>query len=269
MPQQTQITRHDCVEGWSVIGKWSGVRLGGLLDAVCLRPDARYVVFRCMDNDGSGNLYYESLDLHQARHPQALLGLRLNDAPLDPDHGAPVRLRVPTQLGLQERKVDRAHRSRREFCYHRRRTRRLLGRPGLRMVRGDLRRACIAACAVVIALTAASPAEPVAYGATGKASLDGFLSDVVTWKLTPSISLAIVENGKVVYAGARGSADLEKNVPATTQTRYPIGSIGSLFLAVAVMQLAAKANSSSTIGRTLFSRSAGLERDGAPTALAS
>ena len=104
MPQQRQITRHDCVEGWSVIGKWSGVRLGGLLDVVGLRNDARYVVFRCMDNDGSGNLYYESLDLHQARHPQALLALRLNDAPLDPDHGAPVRLRVPTQLGYKSAK---------------------------------------------------------------------------------------------------------------------------------------------------------------------
>lgn len=71
---------------------------------VGLRNDARYVVFRCMDNDGSGNLYYESLDLHQARHPQALLALRLNDAPLDPDHGAPVRLRVPTQLGYKSAK---------------------------------------------------------------------------------------------------------------------------------------------------------------------
>ena len=104
MPQQTQITRHDCVEGWSAIGKWSGVRLGELLDAVGPRDDARYVVFRCMDNDGSGNLYYESLDLHQSYHPQALLALRLNDAPLDPDHGAPVRLRVPTQLGYKSAK---------------------------------------------------------------------------------------------------------------------------------------------------------------------
>jgi DMSO/TMAO reductase YedYZ molybdopterin-dependent catalytic subunit len=104
MPQQTQITRHDCVEGWSVIGKWSGVPLGALLAAVVPRKDARYVVFRCMDNDGAGNLYYESLDLHQARHPQALLAMRLNDAPLDPDHGAPVRLRVPTQLGYKSAK---------------------------------------------------------------------------------------------------------------------------------------------------------------------
>ena len=104
MPQQTQITRHDCVEGWSAIGKWSGVRLDDVLGAVGPRDDARYVVFRCMDNDGAGNLYYESLDMHQAHHPQALLALRLNDAPLDPDHGAPVRLRVPTQLGYKSAK---------------------------------------------------------------------------------------------------------------------------------------------------------------------
>ena len=104
MPQQTQITRHDCVEGWSAIGKWSGVRLSDVLDAVTPRGDARYAVFHCMDDDGQGHAYYESLDLHQARHPQALLALRLNDAPLDPDHGAPVRLRVPTQLGYKSAK---------------------------------------------------------------------------------------------------------------------------------------------------------------------
>jgi DMSO/TMAO reductase YedYZ molybdopterin-dependent catalytic subunit len=104
MPQQTQITRHDCVEGWSAIGKWSGVRLADVLSAVAPRADARYAVFHCMDNDGSGNLYYESLDLHQARHPQALLAMQLNDAPIDPDHGAPVRLRVPTQLGYKSAK---------------------------------------------------------------------------------------------------------------------------------------------------------------------
>ncbi len=104
LPQRTQITRHDCVEGWSVIGKWSGVPLAAVLAAAQPRGDARFVVFRCMDNDGAGNLYYESLDLHQARHPQTLLAMRLNDAPLDPDHGAPVRLRVPTQLGYKSAK---------------------------------------------------------------------------------------------------------------------------------------------------------------------
>ncbi|HEY7788514.1 MAG TPA: molybdopterin-dependent oxidoreductase [Casimicrobiaceae bacterium] len=104
MPQTTQITRHDCVEGWSAIGKWSGVRLSEVLDAVRPRSDARFVVFHCMGDDGSGNSYYESLDLHQARHPQTLLAARLNDAPLDPAHGAPIRLRVPTQLGYKSAK---------------------------------------------------------------------------------------------------------------------------------------------------------------------
>jgi DMSO/TMAO reductase YedYZ molybdopterin-dependent catalytic subunit len=104
LPQQTQITRHDCVEGWSAIGKWSGVRLADVLARVAPRADARYVVFHCLDRDESGAPYYESLDLHQAGHPQALLALRLNDAPLDSAHGAPLRLRVPTQLGYKSAK---------------------------------------------------------------------------------------------------------------------------------------------------------------------
>jgi DMSO/TMAO reductase YedYZ molybdopterin-dependent catalytic subunit len=102
--QQTQITRHDCVESWSVIGKFTGVRLSDLLDVVRPKAGARYVVFRCMDSDESGTPYYESLDLNEARHPQTLLALRLNDAPIDPDHGAPVRLRIPTQLGYKSAK---------------------------------------------------------------------------------------------------------------------------------------------------------------------
>ncbi len=104
MPQVTEITRHDCVEGWSAIGKWSGVRLGDVIDAARPRADARYVVFHCMDRDDQGTPYYESLDLHEAHHPQTILSLRLNNADLDPDHGAPVRLRVPTQLGYKSAK---------------------------------------------------------------------------------------------------------------------------------------------------------------------
>lgn len=104
MPQLDQITRHDCVEGWSAIGEWGGVPLHALLRAVRPTEAARYVVFECMDNDGEGNAYYESLDLRQASHPQTMLALRLNGAPLDPDHGAPVRLRVPTQLGYKSAK---------------------------------------------------------------------------------------------------------------------------------------------------------------------
>jgi DMSO/TMAO reductase YedYZ molybdopterin-dependent catalytic subunit len=104
LPQVTQTTRHDCVEGWSAIGKWSGVRLSDVIAKASPRGDARYVVFHCMDSDDQGQPYYESLDLHQAMHPQALLAMRLNEVALDADHGAPVRLRVPTQLGYKSAK---------------------------------------------------------------------------------------------------------------------------------------------------------------------
>jgi DMSO/TMAO reductase YedYZ molybdopterin-dependent catalytic subunit len=104
MPLQTQITRHDCVEGWSAIGKWRGVPLATILAMVQPQANARYVVFSCFDKDEQGTEYYESLDLHEAAHPQTLLSLDLNDRPLDYDHGAPVRLRVPTQLGYKSAK---------------------------------------------------------------------------------------------------------------------------------------------------------------------
>ena len=104
MPLLTQITRHDCVEGWSVIGKWRGVVLAHVLAMVKPKPEARYVVFRCFDKDDTGTEYYESLDLVQAAHPQTMLALDLNDAPIDADHGAPVRLRIPTQLGYKSAK---------------------------------------------------------------------------------------------------------------------------------------------------------------------
>jgi DMSO/TMAO reductase YedYZ molybdopterin-dependent catalytic subunit len=104
MPPKTQITRHDCVEGWSVIGKWRGVTLGDVIAAARPKADARYAIFSCYDQDEQGEHYYESLDLVQAAHPQTLLALDLNDAPLDRDHGAPVRLRIPTQLGYKSAK---------------------------------------------------------------------------------------------------------------------------------------------------------------------
>jgi DMSO/TMAO reductase YedYZ molybdopterin-dependent catalytic subunit len=101
---RTQITRHDCVEGWSAIGKWRGVPLGTILAMAQPKPNARYCVFRCFDVDQSGQHYYESLNLHQAAHPQTVLALDLNDKPLDLDHGAPVRLKIPTQLGYKSAK---------------------------------------------------------------------------------------------------------------------------------------------------------------------
>jgi DMSO/TMAO reductase YedYZ molybdopterin-dependent catalytic subunit len=101
---RAQITRHDCVEGWSAIGKWNGVPLGTIVAMARPKPTARYCVFRCFDVDQSGQHYYESLDLHQAAHPQTILALDLNDRPIDADHGAPVRLRIPTQLGYKSAK---------------------------------------------------------------------------------------------------------------------------------------------------------------------
>ena len=108
LPSRTQITRHDCVEGWSSIGKWTGARLGPLLDRAGLKPDARYIVFHCADTleqtlDGSGQ-YYESIDLIDARHPQTILAYDMNDRPLPVAHGAPVRLRVERQLGYKHAK---------------------------------------------------------------------------------------------------------------------------------------------------------------------
>lgn len=100
----TQITRHDCVEGWSVVGKYTGVPLHALLALVRPKPEARYVVCYSFDRDSEGTPFYGSLDMHQASHPQTQLTLDLNDAPLDPDHGAPVRLRVPTQLAYKSTK---------------------------------------------------------------------------------------------------------------------------------------------------------------------
>jgi DMSO/TMAO reductase YedYZ molybdopterin-dependent catalytic subunit len=100
----SQITRHDCVEGWSVVGKWGGVPLGEFLKLVRPKPEARYVVFYSFDRDDQGTQFYGSLDLVQAAHPQTQLALDLNGKPLDADHGAPVRLRVPTQLAYKSTK---------------------------------------------------------------------------------------------------------------------------------------------------------------------
>jgi DMSO/TMAO reductase YedYZ molybdopterin-dependent catalytic subunit len=104
-PSRTQITRHDCVEGWSCIGKWKGAILGDLLNQVGLQPRARYVVFHCADpmDDGAGGTvkYYESLDIREAMHPQTILAYDMNDATLSVRHGAPLRLRVERQLGYK------------------------------------------------------------------------------------------------------------------------------------------------------------------------
>lgn len=104
LPSRTQITRHDCVEGWSAIGKWKGVPLGTLLALAQPLPSAHYVVFYCADADEDDQAYYESLDFEDAYHPQTILAYELNDTTLPIAHGAPVRLRVERQLGYKHAK---------------------------------------------------------------------------------------------------------------------------------------------------------------------
>ena len=110
MPSRTQITRHDCVEGWSSIGKWKGVQLSHLLAQVKPLANARFVVFRCADSmdgpslDGRDSKYYESVDLDDAYHAQTVLAYELNDQPLPVNNGAPLRARIERQLGYKHAK---------------------------------------------------------------------------------------------------------------------------------------------------------------------
>ena len=104
LPSRTQITRHDCVEGWSAIGKWTGVPVGDLMHQVEPLPNARYAVFHCADVDDEGIAYYESIAVADCYHPQTILAYELNDAPLDIPHGAPLRLRFERQLGYKQAK---------------------------------------------------------------------------------------------------------------------------------------------------------------------
>jgi DMSO/TMAO reductase YedYZ molybdopterin-dependent catalytic subunit len=104
LPARTQITRHDCVEGWSCIGKWKGATLSSLLAEVGVKPAARFVLFRCADaleRLDPDNKYYESLDLAEALHPQTILAYEMNDKTLTVPHGAPLRLRAERKLGYK------------------------------------------------------------------------------------------------------------------------------------------------------------------------
>ncbi len=118
LPARTQITRHDCVEGWSCIGKWTGTPLSEVLNRAGVKPQAKFVVFHCADrfqdgvpndlvpgetNDDSpgGTPYYESIDFVDAYHPQTLLAYELNGQPLPIAYGAPLRLRLGRQLGYK------------------------------------------------------------------------------------------------------------------------------------------------------------------------
>jgi len=103
LPRRSQVTRHDCVEGWSAIGQWIGVPLRLLLNAAGVSSRAVYAVFHCAD-DFRGVPYYESVDMVDAFHPQTMLAYGLNGRPLPVANGAPLRLRVERQLGYKQAK---------------------------------------------------------------------------------------------------------------------------------------------------------------------
>jgi DMSO/TMAO reductase YedYZ molybdopterin-dependent catalytic subunit len=111
LPSRSQVTRMDCVEGWSAIARWTGARLAPVLEQAGLRPEARFLVFHCFDTldpeAGADGRYYESIDLVDAFHPQTLLAYEMNGAPLSIAHGAPLRLRVERQLGYKHAKYIR------------------------------------------------------------------------------------------------------------------------------------------------------------------
>ena len=107
MPTRTQITRHDCVEGWSCIGQWKGVRLSHVLTLAQASPEAKFVVFHCLDQMDAADadtMYYESIDMDDAYHEQTLLAWELNGKPVPVENGAPLRARIERQLGYKQPK---------------------------------------------------------------------------------------------------------------------------------------------------------------------
>ena len=98
LPQVSQVTRHICVEGWSAIGKWSGVRFSDFLARIGADTTAKYVGFQCADD------YYGSIDMATALHPQTIIALRYGDEILPPKYGYPMKLRIPTKLGFKNPK---------------------------------------------------------------------------------------------------------------------------------------------------------------------
>jgi DMSO/TMAO reductase YedYZ molybdopterin-dependent catalytic subunit len=99
LPQVSQVTRHICVEGWSEIGKWGGVRLSEFLKRVGADTTAKYVGFQCADD------YYGSIDMATALHPQTLLAFDWDGQRLPPKYGYPIKVRIPTKLGFKNPKL--------------------------------------------------------------------------------------------------------------------------------------------------------------------
>jgi len=101
MVKQDQITMHNCIQGWSAIGKWGGLPFTHLIELVKPRAEAQWVIFRSFGEGGEGGEYYDSHSMHDLRHPQSLLAYEMNGEPLPVLHGSPLRLRVENQLGFK------------------------------------------------------------------------------------------------------------------------------------------------------------------------
>lgn len=118
MPKQTQITKHNCIQGWSGVAEWGGVPLSYILDLCQPHPEARYVVFTSYQLGKQSypkgppyshtEPFYETIDMVLARHPQTILAYEMNGRPLPLPHGAPLRLRCETQLGYKMVKYIRS-----------------------------------------------------------------------------------------------------------------------------------------------------------------
>jgi len=112
--EQSQTVKHNCIQGWTAVAQWSGVPLAALVKQVQPLPSAKYVVFYAMDDkgetegEGRYGYFYGSVPLHLAMQPQSILALEMNGGPLPVQHGAPVRLRLETQLGFKMVKWIRA-----------------------------------------------------------------------------------------------------------------------------------------------------------------
>jgi DMSO/TMAO reductase YedYZ molybdopterin-dependent catalytic subunit/thiosulfate reductase cytochrome b subunit len=111
MKKQSQITKHNCIQGWSGVAEWAGVPLSEVMDLAGVKPEAKFAVFHSYqmgklsnpkgDAQSWSHPYYEVIDMTLARHPQTILAYEMNDKPLPHEHGAPLRLRVETQLGYK------------------------------------------------------------------------------------------------------------------------------------------------------------------------
>ncbi len=132
LPRNQLVTQFKCIEGWSQIVHWAGIRMADFLDAYPPQPirgeEPRYVYMETPDGD-----YYTGYDLRALRHPQTLLVTEMMGAPLTQPHGAPLRLHMPTKYGYKQIKAHRTD------CVYQRQARRLLDQARLRLVRGPLK----------------------------------------------------------------------------------------------------------------------------------